>query len=184
MKKRITALLVSVALILSMILPVSATTTEAPSLEIIANSGEIVATSSEAQTITFEVVLNNPAPTVSDICALQFDLESNSNYLTLDAEATELSNAFADPSVSQGTGSSYHSSRYVALKFNPEFEPVAIDDTNVKLLTIKATLAAGVPLGDYTISTSGLIVSDTDANPVAMNNASITISVASASKVR
>ena len=177
MKKRITALLVSVALILSMILPVSATTTEAPSLEIIANSGEIVATSSEAQTITFEVVLNNPAPTVSDICALQFDLESNSNYLTLDAEATELSNAFADPSVSQGTGSSYHSSRYVALKFNPELEPVAIDDTNVKLLTIKATLAAGVPLGDYTISTSGLIVSDTDANPVAMNNASITISV-------
>ena len=177
MKKRITALLVSVALILSMILPVSATTTEAPSLEIIANSGEIVATSSEAQTITFEVVLNNPAPTVSDICALQFDLESNSNYLTLDAEATELSNAFADPSVSQGTGSNYHSSRYVALKFNPELEPVAIDDTNVKLLTIKATLAAGVPLGDYTISTSGLIVSDTDANPVAMNNASITISV-------
>ena len=171
MRKRILSLLLALTLTISLVcVPVSAAGT--PTIELTADKTTVLSSSTE-QELEISVLLHNPTPETSKVSGISFDLKSDKTELALASKATTLTTAF-------GTGyTTYNTPRFTALKLEGLYAGY-ISETEVTLMTIKATLAANAPSGKYVISTDEMSVSDTDANGLFNTNVSITINVVSA----
>ena len=171
MRKRILSLLLALTLTISLVcVPVSAAGT--PTIELTADKTTVLSSSTE-QELEISVLLHNPNPETSKVSGISFDLKSDKAELALASKATTLTTAF-------GAGyTTYNTPRFTALKLEGLYAGY-ISETEVTLMTIKATLAANAPSGKYIISTDEMSVSDTDANGLFNTNVSITINVVSA----
>ena len=171
MKKRILSLLLALTLTLSLVcVPASAAGT--PTIELTADKTTVLSSSTK-QELEISVLLHNPNPETSKVSGISFDLKSDKAELALASKATTLTTAF-------GAGyTTYNTPRFTALKLEGLYAGY-ISETEVTLMTIKATLAANAPSGKYIISTDEMSVSDTDANGLFNTNVSITINVVSA----
>lgn len=166
MRKRILSLLLALTLTISLVcVPVSAAGT--PTIELTADKTTVLSSSTE-QELEISVLLHNPNPETSKVSGISFDLKSDKAELALASKATTLTTAF-------GAGyTTYNTPRFTALKLEGLYAGY-ISETEVTLMTIKATLAANAPSGKYIISTDEMSVSDTDANGLFNTNVSITI---------
>ena len=171
MRKRILSLLLALTLTISLVcVPVSAAGT--PTIELTADKTTVLSSSTE-QELEISVLLHNPNPETSKVSGISFDLKSDKTELALASKATTLTTAF-------GAGyTTYNTPRFTALKLEGLYAGY-ISETEVTLMTIKATLAANAPSGKYIISTDEMSVSDTEANGLFNTNVSITINVVSA----
>lgn len=171
MRKRILSLLLVLTLTISLVcVPVSAAGT--PTIELTADKTTVLSSSTE-QELEISVLLHNPNPETSKVSGISFDLKSDKAELALASKATTLTTAF-------GAGyTTYNTPRFTALKLEGLYAGY-ISETEVTLMTIKATLAANAPSGKYIISTDEMSVSDTDAKGLFNTNVSITINVVSA----
>ena len=171
MRKRILSLLLALTLTISLVcVPVSAAGT--PAIELTADKTTVLSSSTE-QELEISVLLHNPNPETSKVSGISFDLKSDKAELALASKATTLTTAF-------GAGyTTYNTPRFTALKLEGLYAGY-ISETEVTLMTIKATLAANAPSGKYIISTDEMSVSDTDAKGLFNTNVSITINVVSA----
>ena len=171
MRKRILSLLLALTLTISLVcVPVSAAGT--PTIELTADKTTVLSSSTE-QELEISVLLHNPNPETSKVSGISFDLKSDKAELALASKATTLTTAF-------GAGyTTYNTPRFTALKLEGLYAGY-ISETEVTLMTIKATLAANAPSGKYIISTDEMSVSDTDAKGLFNTNVSITINVVSA----
>ena len=171
MRKRILSLLLALTLTISLVcVPVSAAGT--PAIELTADKTTVLSSSTE-QELEISVLLHNPNPETSKVSGISFDLKSDKAELALASKATTLTTAF-------GAGyTTYNTPRFTALKLERLYAGY-ISETEVTLMTIKATLAANAPSGKYIISTDEMSVSDTDAKGLFNTNVSITINVVSA----
>lgn len=166
---------VSVFLVLSMLcsmMVIPSHAADAPSVELAIEEGTTFAyNATQPRTMTLSILLHNPAPSESNISGINFDLvTADSEKIQIDANASEITNLFGS--------ASYNQSAFTGFNMSAAFEEYAITETDVTLMKIGLTLTAGVPVGEYTVSTNGLAVSSTTiTDGIPMSDASITITV-------
>lgn len=154
--KRLFSLLMVVAMMCTfLVVPASAETD--PYVEIKATPAS-VETGADRE-ITLEFILHNPDPAKSDICSLGFGVVSGSADLEISNVATSITSAFGEDSAN------YISHNFTGMKMKGMFA-APLTETEVTLLTVKATLKASAAAGSYEVKTTNMVAGNTKAAAV------------------
>lgn len=154
--KRLFSLLMVVAMMCTfLVVPASAETD--PYVEIKATPAS-VETGADRE-ITLEFILHNPDPTKSDICSLGFAVVSGSADLEISNVATSITSAFGEDSAN------YISHNFTGMKMKG-MSVAPLTETEVTLLTVKATLKASAAAGSYEVKTTNMVAGNTKAAAV------------------
>ena len=154
--KRLFSLLMVVAMMCTfLVVPASAETD--PYVEIKATPAS-VETGADRE-ITLEFILHNPDPAKSDICSLGFGVVSGSADLEISNVATSITSAFGEDSAT------YISHNFTGMKMKG-MSVAPLTETEVTLLTVKATLKASAAAGSYEVKTTNMVAGNTKAAAV------------------
>ena len=145
--------------------------------------------SSSDQEILITVTLNNPAAETDRPAAIGFDLKSADENVVLaeDAETLASETFTYKQGKNEKTGvadATYTNGTYMFLYGNTS-NVYPIQKESLELMTIKATIKANAPVGEYTISTEKMTIADTGdvgviAKTIYGTNQTLTINVVDA----
>ena len=152
--------------------------------------------SSSDQEILITVTLNNPAAETDRPTAIGFDLKSADENVVLAEKATnraKLAYSYVNDDGDTITGTANATYKTVAAEKKGIFtflygdvtKTLPIKESSLELMTIKATIKANAPVGEYTISTEKMTIADTGdvgviAKTIYDTNQTLTINVVDA----
>ena len=152
--------------------------------------------SSSDQEILITVTLNNPAAETDRPTAIGFDLKSANENVVLAEKATnraKLAYSYVNDDDDIITGTANATYKTVAAEKKGIFtflygdvtKTLPIKESSLELMTIKATIKANAPVGEYTISTEKMTIADTGdvgviAKTIYDTNQTLTINVVDA----
>lgn len=152
--------------------------------------------SSSDQEILITVTLNNPAAETDRPTAIGFDLKSANENVVLAEKATnraKLAYSYVNDDDDTITGTANATYKTVAAEKKGIFtflygdvtKTLPIKESSLELMTIKATIKANAPVGEYTISTEKMTIADTGdvgviAKTIYDTNQTLTINVVDA----
>lgn len=128
--------------------------------------------SSSDQEILITVTLNNPAAETDRPTAIGFDLKSANENVVLAEKATnrvKLAYSYVndDDDTITGTATATYKTNAADKKgiftflYGDVTKTLPIKESSLELMTIKATIKANAPVGEYTISTEKMTIADT-----------------------
>lgn len=152
--------------------------------------------SSSDQEILITVTLNNPAAETDRPTAIGFDLKSANENVVLAEKATnraKLAYSYVNDDDDTITGTANATYKTVAAEKKGIFtflygdvtKTLPIKESSLELMTIKATIKANAPVGEYTISTEKMTIADTGdvgviAKTIYDTNQTLTVTVVEA----
>ena len=152
--------------------------------------------SSSDQEILITVTLNNPAAETDRPTAIGFDLKSANENVVLAEKATnrvKLAYSYVndDDDTITGTATATYKTNAADKKgiftflYGDVTKTLPIKESSLELMTIKATIKANAPVGEYTISTEKMAIADTGdvgviAKTIYDTNQTLTVTVVEA----
>lgn len=152
--------------------------------------------SSSDQEILITVTLNNPAAETDRPTAIGFDLKSANENVVLAEKATnrvKLAYSYVndDDDTITGTATATYKTNAADKKgiftflYGDVTKTLPIKESSLELMTIKATIKANAPVGEYTISTEKMTIADTGdvgviAKTIYDTNQTLTVTVVEA----
>lgn len=152
--------------------------------------------SSSDQEILITVTLNNPAAETDRPTAIGFDLKSaNENVVLAEKETNRVKLAYSyvndDDDTITGTATATYKTNAADKKgiftflYGDVTKTLPIKESSLELMTIKATIKANAPVGEYTISTEKMTIADTGdvgviAKTIYDTNQTLTVTVVDA----
>lgn len=152
--------------------------------------------SSSDQEILITVTLNNPAAETDRPTAIGFDLKSANENVVLAEKATnrvKLAYSYVndDDDTITGTATATYKTNAADKKgiftflYGDVTKTLPIKESSLELMTIKATIKANAPVGEYTISTEKMTIADTGdvgviAKTIYDTNQTLTVTVVDA----
>lgn len=193
--KRIISMVLTIAMLLTLVVVPASAAGPQVSVAMTADKTTVQRSSSD-QEILITVTLNNPAAETDRPTAIGFDLKSANENVVLAEKATnrvKLAYSYVndDDDTITGTATATYKTNAADKKgiftflYGDVTKTLPIKESSLELMTIKATIKANAPVGEYTISTEKMTIADTGdvgviAKTIYDTNQTLTVTVVDA----